>query len=197
MKGKFMKTKIALLLATAFVASTSFAQNTSTAKMPTDDGISSKGFRVGIVKPMLEADIKASYQGQSFGNKEKLDEALGFSLGYASLPVQELGWTANATYMDIKNNGESTGLARIDGNLAYAFTSIINVKGGLNVSKLTKSESSKYDAGIGFQGGVGVQLTKNFGLDLGYTQMNQSGSSDGVKVDLKEAGVEIGLNGTF
>lgn len=192
-----MKTKITVFLAMALVASSSFAQNTSTAKMPADDSISSKGFRIGIVKPMLEADIKASYQGQSFGNKEKLDEALGLSLGYASLPVQELGWTANATYMDIKNNGESTGLARIDGNLAYAFTSIVNVKGGLNVSKLTKSDASKYDAGIGFQGGVGVQLTRNFGLDLGYTQMNQSGSSDGIKVDLKEAGVEIGLNGTF
>lgn len=191
-----MKTQITAFLAMALVASSSFAQNTSTAKMPTD-GMSSKGFRIGIVKPMLEADIKASYQGQSFGAKEKLDEALGLSLGYASLPVQELGWTANATYMDIKNEGSSTGLARIDGNLAYAFTSIVNVKGGLNISKLTKSENSKYDAGIGFQGGVGVQLTRNFGLDLGYTQMNQSGSSEGVKVDLKEAGVEIGLNGTF
>jgi hypothetical protein len=99
--------------------------------------------------------------------------------------------------MDIKNEGSSTGLARIDGNLAYAFTSIVNVKGGLNISKFTKSETSDYNAGIGFQGGVGVQLTRNFGMDLGYTQMNQSGSSDGVKVDLKEAGIEIGLNGTF
>jgi len=193
-----MKTKITVFLAMALVASSSFAQNTSTAEMPTNDGISSKGFRIGIVKPMLDADLKASYQGQSFSNKEKLDEALGFSLGYASLPVQELGWTANATYMDIKNEGSSTGLARIDGNLAYAFTSIINIKGGLNVSKLTSGENhDKINAGIGFQGGVGVQLTRNFGLDLGYTQMNQSGSMDGVKVDLKEAGFEVGLNGTF
>ena len=193
-----MKKKITVLLATVLVASTSFAQNTSTAKMPTNDGISSKGIRIGIVKPMLDVDLKASYQGQSSSNKERLDDTLGFSLGYASLPVQKLGWTTNATYMDIKNEGSSTGLARIDGNLAYAFTSIINFKGGLNVSKLTSGEDhNKFNAGIGFQGGVGVQLTKNFGLDLGYTQMNQSGSFEGLKVDLKEAGVEIGLNGTF
>ncbi|MBX7231332.1 MAG: hypothetical protein K1X29_04510 [Bdellovibrionales bacterium] len=191
-----MKTKITVLLATVLVASTSFAQNTLTAKMPTNDGISSKGFRIGVVKPMLEADYKLSYQGQHLEIEENL-EALGFSLGYASLPVQELGWTTNATYMDIKSEGGSVGLARIDGNLAYAFTSIINVKGGLNVSKFTSREISKYDAGIGFQGGVGVQITKNFGLDLGYTQMNQSDSVNGVKVNLKESGVEIGLNGTF
>lgn len=147
---------------------------------------------------MLSADIKASYQGYSASNSETLDSALGFSLGYASLPVQELGWTSNLTYMDIKNESATTGAVRLDGNLAYAFTQIANFKGGINFSKLTSgSNSSKLNPGIGFQGGLGVQLTKNFGLDVGYTEMNQSGSIDGLQVDLKEKGMEIGVNGTF
>ncbi len=193
-----MKTKITAFLAMALVASTSFAQNSSTAKMPQDDGISSKGFRISIVKPMLSADIKASYKGQSASNSETLDSALGLSLGYASLPVQELGWTSNFTYMDIKNEGSTTGAVRADGNLAYAFTQIVNIKGGVNLSKLTSgTNSDKLNPGIGFQGGLGIQLTRNFGLDVGYTEMNQSGSLDGVSVDLKEKGMEIGLTGTF
>lgn len=192
-----MKKKITVFLAMALVASSSFAQNSSTAKMPTNDSISSQGFRIGIVKPILKANIKASFNGGSVSANENLDEALGFSLGYAKLPVQELGWTTSATYMDIKNNGESDGLARIDGNLAYAFTSIVNIKGGLNISKLTSSAGNKLNAGMGFQGGVGVQLTRNFGLDLGYTQMNQSGSLEGAKINFKVSGFEVGLNGTF
>lgn len=189
-----MKTKITVFLAMVLVASASFAQNSSTAKMPTDDRISSKGFRMGIVKLMLDADFKVSIPGKSFNEKGKLPEALGFSLGYASLPVQDLGWTTNTTFM----HADGVGFARIDGNLAYAFTSIVNVKGGLNVSQLISGTTfEKRNAGIGFQGGVGVQLTKNFGLDLGYTQMNQSNSLGGYSVDAKLAGVEIGLNGTF
>ncbi len=192
-----MKNQVTAFLVTALVASMSFAQNTSTAKM-SDDGIASKGVRISVLKPVLEAEIKASYKGQSFGTKEKLDDALGFSVGYASLPVQELGWTANLAYMDVKNEGTSTGMMRADGNLAYAFTSILNVKGGLNLSKFTSgTNNEKLNPAIGFQGGLGVQVSKNFGLDIGYTQMNQSGSLDGVNVDIKESGLEIGLNGTF
>lgn len=127
-----------------------------------------------------------------------MDSALGLSLGYASLPVQELGWTSNFTYMDIKNEGTTTGAVRADGNLAYAFNKTANIKGGLNLSKLTSgSNSNKLNPALGFQSGLGVQLTKNFGLDVGYTEMNQSGSIDGVSVDLKEKGMEIGVNGTF
>lgn len=194
-----MKKQISTVLVAALLTATAFGQEVSTLKTSVpSDGISSKGFRVAIVKPMLSADVKASYRGQSASANETLDSALGLSLGYASLPVQELGWTSNFTYMDIKNEGSTTGAIRADGNLAYAFTQIVNIKGGLNLSKLTSgSNKDKLNPAIGFQGGVGIQITKNFGLDVGYTEMNQSGSIDGVSIDLKEKGMEIGLNGTF
>lgn len=167
--------------------------------MPQDDGISSKGFRVGIVKPMLEAELKFSNGGRSFSTEPtKIDDTLGLSLGYVNLPVQELGWTSNLSYMQLKNKGLDANLARLDGNVAYSFTQILNIKGGLNLSKFTSGEGvSKLDPSIGFQGGLGVQLTRNFGLDIGYTNMNQSATVDDVKVEAKESGIEIGLNGTF
>lgn len=191
-----MKNQIAAFLATALVASMSFAQNTSTAQMPAQES-SSKGFRVSIVKPMLEAEIKASGYGASVSNSEKLDEALGVAVGYANLPVQALGWTANLTHMDIKNDGTNGSMLRVDGNAAYAFTNYVNVKGGLNLSKLTSSSDIEFTPAIGFQASVGYQVTKNFGLDLGYTQMNQKAEEQGVDVTFKVSGLEIGLNGTF
>lgn len=193
-----MKTRFTVFLAMALLASTSFAQNSSTAKMNVDDSISSKGFRISLVRPFLEAELNATYKDESLSETKKVEETTGLSLGYASLPVQDLGWTSNATYLNIGTDGVYNGVARIDGNLAYAFNSIVNLKGGINVSKFVTGEfSENMKAGIGFQGGLGVQLTRNFGLDLGYTQMNQSASSDGVNVGVRMAGIEIGLNGTF
>lgn len=200
-----MKAKITVLLAMALVVSTAFAvenvaetTSTSIATMTTEDGISSKGFRIGIVKPILKANVRASLGPFSTSASDHIDEALGFSLGYANLPVQQLGWTTNATYIDIKNEDVSAGIVRVDGNLAYAFTPIFNIKGGLNISQFTSDEElRKLNAGIGFQSSIGVQLTKNIGLDIGYTHMSQSGSLDGVKLDVEESGFEIGLTGTF
>ncbi|HWU42004.1 MAG TPA: hypothetical protein VN132_01160 [Bdellovibrio sp.] len=193
-----MKTKILLALAVTFLTSNSFAQNMSSTKI-SDDSISSKGFRMSIFKPLYEGEVKLSGFGVSQSDKKDLDNSIGFSIGYVSLPVRALGWTVNASYADLKHqNDSSMGLGRVDGNLAYAFTSILNLKGGLNVSKFVSGpgEATSYDAGLGYQVSLGVQLTKNFGLDVGYAVMNQSKSS-GFKIDVKESGAEIALNGTF
>ncbi|MEK2689755.1 hypothetical protein [Bdellovibrio sp. GT3] len=190
-------TKFMVLLTLALMTSTASAQNKQTAKVEKNNAISSNGFRVGIAKPMLRASTKATVNGESYHFSDDLDQTLGLSVGYASLPVQELGWTVNATYIDIQNQGSSAGIARIDGNFAFAFTEIINLKGGLNISKITGSNSNEYDPGIGFQGGFGFQITKNFGIDLNYTEMAQSRTSDLTRIDIKESGFEVGLNATF
>ncbi len=67
------------------------------------------------------------------------------------------------------------------------------------MSKLTgPNKSEEISPSIGLQAGVGVQLTKNFGFDLAYTQMNQTANlSNGVKLDIRESGLELGLNATF
>lgn len=205
-----MKSRIALifitLMATSFsfaqsdldqsqnATQTQFSQQQSSMKKPrvrVYDPISSEGFRVGLELPMLSADLKSGSSSIS----QKLDQVLGVSLGYAKLRIRELGWTTNLSYLDIKNNGASNALVRIDGNLAYAFNRNFNTKAGLNVSNLTKGDAN---AGVGFQAGLGVQMNKSVGIDLAYTQMNQTGTSSfGNSVNLTESGVELGLNGTF
>lgn len=201
-----MKKQISAFLAVAFVASSSFAQNTSTAKMPQDDSISSKGFRISLVRPNLDAKMKVKYESFSFDGSQKIDSTMGLAVGYASLPIQELGWTTNLALMEAKNES-SANLARVDGNLGYAFNKYVNLKGGLNVAKFTSGSGVKeLNAGFGFQASVGVQLTKNFGLDVGYTEMNTAGktpiTSNGQEIgkadyDLKMSGLEVGINGTF
>lgn len=201
-----MKTKLTVFLAMALVASTSFAQNSSTAKMPQDDGISSQGIRVSIVKPTLDMKATVKYQGYSFDGTGKPDSALGIAVGYAKLPVQELGFTTNLALMEAKSES-SVNIARVDGNLGYAFNKYVNLKGGLNVIKFTSGDGLKdLNPGFGYQASAGFQLNKTVGLDVGYTESNTSGktpvTSKGqeigkANIDVKMSGLEVGLNATF
>ena len=156
-----MKNQITAFLAMALLTSMSFAQNASTLKLPADDGFSSKGLRISLVKPTLDSKIKLKYEGLSFDGTGKPDSALGLAVGYASLPVQELGWTANVAYIEAK--AESTAnIARIDGNLGYAFNKYVHLKGGLNAMKFTSGNGVKdLNAGLGFQASLGLQLNRN------------------------------------
>lgn len=82
--------------------------------------------------------------------------------------------------------------------MATAFNQYFNAKAGLNFSKISGTEIlDKMSPSFGVQAGVGVQFTKNVGLDLNYLHMTQTGNIDGSMVAMKESGVEVGLNGTF
>ena len=187
-------------------ASTALAQNKLSTKILKYEGISSQGFSVSYVRPSLEYNANLTGNNFSKAMSGKLDQTNGLSFGYVSLPIQSLGWTANTTLLEIKNNEISVQVGRADGNLAYAFNKYINVKGGFNLSQFIKSETAeKYNAGFGFQAGLGFQMTKNVGLDVGFTEIHQSGkisvnngiSSKDYDIDYKLSGLELGLTGTF
>jgi hypothetical protein len=173
------------------------AQYSSVTEMPVQDTFSTQGFRIALVRPMLALEIKAADLNQPLMT-ENLDSSLGLSAGYVSLPVQAVGFTASGTFLDIKDRNDSLTIVRADGNLAYAFSHQVNVKGGFNLSNISiKDANQSFSPGIGVQASVGFQITKNFGLDLGYTIMNQSTTVEGIRVNLKESGPELAVNGTF
>jgi hypothetical protein len=203
-----MKNKIGMAFIVALVASTGMAQNTSKTKAVADDSVSSRGFRVSFLKPTLDTKMTGKFMGQTAEGTSKPDSALGIAIGYASLPVQELGYTTNLALIEAKS-GSSANIARIDGNLGYAFNPYVNLKGGLNAMKFTSGNGLKdLDAGFGYQASLGFQLNKNAGIDIGYSELNTSGRvpvtlmSTGeeigkAKIDYKMTGLEIGLNATF
>ncbi len=127
-------------------------------------------------------------------------------MGYANLPIQELGFTTNLALIEMKSES-SANIARIDGNLGYAFNNYVNLKGGLNIMKYYTGEGLKnLNPGFGYQASLGFQLNKTVGFDIGYTEQNTSGkvpvTMNGEEigkadVDLKLSGLEFGLNATF
>ena len=203
---KFINSNLITVLSLFLLCSSAFAQNTSTIEVFKGDAISSKGIRISLLKPSSDYRGTAKYQNFSIDGSGSFDSALGLGIGYANIPIQELGWTTNLALIEVKKD-TSAKIIRADGNLGTAVNSFVNLKAGLNIMKLTSGTNvEELDPGLGFQASVGLQINKNFGLDLGYTEMNTSGkvpiTSNGKEIgqaDLtyKLSGVEISINGTF
>lgn len=141
--------------------------------------------------------------GQSASDSESLDSTLGLSVGYAYLPVQQLGLVGSVALLDISNKDEdgktyTQTMYRVDGNAAYSFNQNLYLKGGANISGFTRGDiAKKMDPAIGLQAGLGFQINKNFGIDAGLVMMRQTATMLGVDVELQESGLELGLHGTF
>lgn len=153
---------------------------------------------MGFSVPSFVLRDKWSVDDQSESFSETVKNPLGITIGYAHLPVQELGYTANFGYMNFEQYKEMATLLRLDGNAGYAFTEIVSMKAGLNFSKFTNGRYIKeLSPSLGFQISVGFQLSKIFGIDVGYSLLRQSGTIDDVKVQSKVSGAELNFNGTF
>lgn len=191
-------------IAIALLTATSFAQNTSTTTTPANEGTASQGIRLSVFKPMLE--MKTTYSDLNiFNNSQRLDNTYGIAFGYAKLPVQEIGFTANIAFIG-SNPVFAATFGRIDGNIGYAFNKHINLKGGLNTMKFIGRSEIESKPGLGYQAGLGFQISKNAGLDIGYSEMNFSDKSPitifdqklgTINSDVKLTGLEVGLNATF
>lgn len=199
-----MKKTVFSLLAMIAASQMALAQSStsSTTSVNNYDDMSAQGVRVGLVRPTLDFRATAEAFGQKRTEKAEIGDTTGISIGYASLPVQQLGWLADIAFLRLKDGGTEN-MTRISGNLAYAYTTNVHVKGGLNISNFTDGRvgSDEFgfetEAGIGAQFGLGFQINKNFGIDVGYTLMRQTTNVSFVDVELEESGLEIGINGTF
>jgi hypothetical protein len=192
-----MKKTISLLTILT-LASSAFGQEISTEKMPVLENQTVQGLRIGLSRPSLKADIKATGYGVTVTNSSNLNDTMGFSVGYAHFPLQQLGWSSNLSYLEIKGDNSNVGISKLDGNLGTAFNKTINLKGGFNISKFTSGDNSNaFQASVGLQASLGVQFTPNLGLDIGYLVMNQTGHLNDITVELSESGPEISLTGTF
>jgi hypothetical protein len=195
-----MKTRVLGLVSLVFFATNIFAQTSyTTAEDDAPRAVAARGFRVALVKPILDLQVETNTPAGSFlSASDDFNDALGLSVGYASLPVQRLGGLVNLAYFRMTSRDEDIGLARLDASLAYAIVENIYVKGGANVTKFTGNPNlNDADPGIGWQAGAGVQFNPHLGIDVSWVEMNQSLDANAADVDFKESGPEFNVNGTF
>lgn len=164
---------------------------------------SAEGVRISLVSPFLRVKAKISGAGESASSSNDIDRTLGLSVGYVSLPIQQLGFTTALSYLSLKNDdSESVPLWRASGNLAYTANQSLSIFGGLNLSNIRpdqKDSDFKVDfrPGIGGQLGATFQINKNIGIDLAVVSMRQTAEVYGVDLEIIESGPELTLHGTF
>ena len=171
---------------------------TSTTAAPSAREYNAQGIKVSIVRPSLTFQAKSSYNDSYQEVTTKIvDSTIGLSLGYVQLPIKEIGWTTNLTYLNLSSaNGDGGSILRADGNVAYTFIKELNLKAGVNLNQITSESERGYGVGLGYQGSIGFQVSKNFGMDLGYTEMNAS-SQRNYQTTANISGIELAANFVF
>lgn len=162
----------------------------------------SSGFRVGVVATKLDFTSERSENGvigSDVRERGELGNGYGVSVGYAELPVKQLGYTLGVTVteVDMKDTPKNLTIGRAEANLALAFSPRAYAKAGLNVSKFLNKDGRDVNADIGTQFGIGVNAVANVGVELNYVTTKQQDQFGPERLALDEQGLEVGVTATF
>jgi hypothetical protein len=169
-------------------------------------GFVTRGFRMGIVKNWLS--FETIDKGASTGSGSATDETLakgyfaqeiGFAIGYAAVGYLQPGFAGKFSFNQFASGIDSY---RVDLNGALGVSRYLYLYLGLNSNWF--SDADALPAGLGYQTGLGVQMTRNLGLDIGYLRTVNRGKINSlvdpaVRLDrqFELSGLEVGLHGTF
>ena len=84
-----------LVAAVLLLSTTAFGQNTSVSQIERPTAISSEGFRVSLLRSDLSFTAEGNFFGENFKMTTQIDRTIGLSLGYVSLPIEQIGWTTS------------------------------------------------------------------------------------------------------
>lgn len=184
------------------IAKTSKTSNLSTAKIGKIGTIFNKykkGLRLGIATGTLETNIKAKANGvdKSVNDTDQVNYQL--QVGYEVIKNKARGFSVYGIYQDIKNvsfSKENSRNMRLAGNITYGLNSKAYTFGGLNYSKYygSKEVENDFNAGIGFQAGIGLKLHERANLEIEYLSLQNEGRNDGINYDMSAKGLMIKLN---
>jgi hypothetical protein len=155
-----------------------------------------QGVRVAYLQPIMKFAAKTDESGWELN--ERVDRANGISVGYANLPIGQLGYTSNFALIGMRESGLQQNIVRTDANAAYAWSNNINVKGGVNLSRFVGGDlGANSKPRIGYQMSAGYQMTSNIGADVALVEMRQTGNRDFEGLYTRVRGAELSLNATF
>jgi hypothetical protein len=185
----------------------SFGQMSSNTSQPQaiKKAVAANGFRVSLTKSDLSMKEKGSTE--TF----RLENTAGLSLGYVYLPVGSIGFTSNFSANEVSDPaGISKTLLRVDGNIAFAFNEIVNLKAGLNTINIKLSGDYRNSYQLGSQAGIGFQLSRDLGVDVNFYEMIYKGIEterirgfygENIEVNTerkgKISGAELAVHATF
>lgn len=148
----------------------------------------SRGFRFALLKSFFNG----GRQIRSNQNTGRINQNLGASLGYTHVIKGDVGSNYQLAYSEFEDNAVAS--LRFEGSFTYGFNSNAYLLAGFNLHKFTRGLEN-IDVLPGFQAGVGLQFTKNYGMSMIFYQLNHRESSGNENIALN--GLEFALNATF
>lgn len=138
---------VGLFLVIVMGAASAFAQSTVRTTSPTPPRDSQSGFQVGVVRPnfVFRVDFEgtgkdssgAALASSKGSGKADIDNSIGVTAGYGSVPMRGIGWGSNFSLFEIKIDGFSANLVRLDANAVYALNPTVSLRAGPNTAKFT------------------------------------------------------------
>lgn len=156
------------------------------------------GFRFGISSGTMDTNVRARRAG--FDESAK-DDSSTFQLqvGHEKILNRSLGHSAFAIYQNGGFEGESSRHMRLSGNATYGINNQIYTFAGLNFGKFYGSGTieDKFDAGFGYQAGVGFKFHKRANIEIEHLVLNSEGRDGKLNLDLQSKGIMLKINTPF
>ena len=177
-----------------------------------------------LTQSNLELELESDTLDLESGDTD-LDTNAQFSIGYTDIKVGQIGFMGEFSYLQIDTDADEGDVSntRLSGNATYGLNQNVYVFGGLNISKYNIDNSGSelndvttdYDAGLGYQLGLGAQINKNLAIEVAYVSLRSTMSSSyeyeaydedtdifsyetlDMEADLLTRGIQINLVGTF
>ncbi len=186
---------ILLSMSTSAFAQSSGTISTKIEKTPVSGEEISRGIRVSVTKSLMHANLSEPV-GSTAGDAK---QQVGVGIGYASIRTLDVGFMGNVIYDTFKADGDNVGMARIEGNATYGLQKIGYGFLGLNVSQIISGVDSRLtkNPGIGWQFGIGANVTRLLGVDVAYVMEANKLSGPAGSADLSMTGVELRVHATF
>lgn len=140
----------------------------------------------------LNPELTASSGGQT--GSGSFSSSFSFGLGYQEISVGYLGYSAEVEYNRSSSSATSFVNTSIIGNVNYGFSEKAYALGGLNYTNLSisgGSSSVSAGSGMGYQAGVGFNITEKSAIEIVKKSMKSELSQNGVSLDLETSALEL------
>jgi hypothetical protein len=140
--------------------------------------------------------VRLEYRTSGFSGSEEVfgrgaAQFRGFALGFVD--IQQNKYSSMFHFIYSQAQDSALQMMRAEYNLTYGFRHQFYGFGGFNLSKFT-TELTELEVRPGLQLGLGVQFTKNYGLQFSYNNMNFDSPYTG---GASFGGIEAAVHATF
>lgn len=154
-------------------------------------------YQLELVKPYTTYDFQVEPSGGADPLSNNSHAEWGIRFTYAGRKKNKFGYFLSASYLEY--GGSNSNSLRLEGGGSYTFSKHLFSLAGIHVHKFLNADTAQIiDLGIGANALLGMQITQEFGIKVGYTYTKFLEKEYlGRKINITLLSPEIGLYWSF